>query len=82
MGIEKVLNDVITFVFSYVGDTNDWVTVKKEILKNLPSRYRTLFSTRDPITKKQRMNDFEKFMMKKWFKITGNKLIFMNHDEK
>jgi len=81
LGIEAILDDAIAFVSGYIGDTDDWVTVKKELLKSLPAKYRTLFSTRDPVTKRQSLNDFDRFMMEKWFRTTGTRLIFMGHNE-
>ena len=65
-------------VRSYVGNTDDWVTVKKEILKCLPSDLRTNFSTRHPITKRQSMNEFETEIARRWEAMTGNKLIVRN----
>ena len=45
-----------------IGDVyqgNDWLVVKKYILKYLNPTYRRRFSTRDKKTKKHTINDFE-----------------------
>ncbi len=45
-----------------IGDVyqgNDWLVVKKYILKYLNPTYRRRFSTRDEKTKKHTINDFE-----------------------
>lgn len=68
-------------VSSYAGDVTEWVIIKKELLKILPAGDRTLFSTRDPLTKSQSMNDFEKWIVKKWHDLTGNELIISNHEK-
>lgn len=79
---KKTLDDAISFVSSYVGNTNDWVVIKKELLKSLPSQDRMYFSTRDPKTKKQSMNSFEEIIAEKWYNKTGIYPILMCHDEK
>lgn len=45
-----------------IGDVyqgNDWLVVKKYVLKYLNPNYRRRFSTRDEKTKKHSINDFE-----------------------
>jgi len=53
---------------------DDWMTVKKYLLKSLSPRLRTLFSTRDPWTKKQTLNGFEKNVVEYYEYQTGKKL--------
>ena len=57
--LDKIF-DTLEEVALYVGQCDDWVTVKKQILLNLPPRLRKVFSTRDPKTKEQSLNEFEK----------------------
>lgn len=78
---KDTLDEVIDFVSSYVGDAVDWIVIKKELLKTLSPTDRMYFSTRDPMTKKQRMNEFEKVVAERWYQKTGNRLIFNHHDE-
>jgi len=77
---EEAINESLNFVAKYAGNVSDWVVVKKELLKSLPPQYRKRFSTRDPVTKKQSMNDFEISLTKKWESITGKKLILNGHE--
>ena len=65
----------IGFVSEYTGDCDDWVTVKKQTLLNLPPRLRKKFSTRDPKTKEQWLNDFEKELIIYYKDLTGVDLI-------
>lgn len=67
--------DALNFVFSYAGHVDEWLTIKKELLKALPSKERTAFSTRDPITKKQLTNDFELQLAKRWSDLSGHEVI-------
>jgi hypothetical protein len=68
---EDVL-DKIHFVASYIGDsTDDWLTIKQQIVISLPWKHRSLFSRRHEQSKKQVINDFEKEVMEEWEKKTG-----------
>lgn len=75
--IDVALHDV----HCYAGNVDDWIIVKKELLKNLPAGIRHVFSTRDPLTKKQRTNDFERELAKRWSVLTGRAVVFMSDDE-
>jgi hypothetical protein len=77
---KKTIEEAIDIVSSYVGKTDNWMTIKKELLKSLSSQDRMYFSTRDPVTKKQSMNDFEKIVAEKWYKKTGIYPILISHD--
>jgi|TARA_R110001583_G_C5563381_1_gene401394 hypothetical protein len=61
----------INFVVLYVADCDDWVEIKKQILLGIPSKLRCKFSTRDPKTKEQHLNDFEKEIIQFWKEKTG-----------
>ena len=67
---ERILEQV-HFVSSYVGDCDDWVTIKKEILLGIPSSLRKNFSRRDDKTKEQKLNEFEKHLITYYYGITG-----------
>lgn len=64
-------------VMEYVGDTTDWMVVKKQVLLSLPPALRTCFSTRDPKTKKQSFNEFELLVVDWWEKKTGRRLLIL-----
>ena len=74
--ISSKVNEAIDFVHTYAGHVDDWIVIKKEILKTLPSEDRSLFSLRHPITKKQRTNDFERIVMRRWEELTGRTILF------
>jgi hypothetical protein len=78
---KETLDEAISFVAGYVGGTTDWIVIKKELLKTLSPEDRRYFSTRDPVTKKQGLNNFEKIVMEKWYQTTGNRPIFMGRNE-
>lgn len=77
MMLKKKIIAAIEEVHSYAGEaTDEWITIKKELLKMLPSEERQLFSTRDPITKKQATNAFEREVAAHWSKLTGREVVF------
>ena len=67
--------DQLRFVMTYVGDTDDWVTVKRQMLLGLPSKLRRNFSTRDSKTKEQWLNDFEEELINYYEQLTGVRLM-------
>ena len=71
--LKRILSQV-DFISSYTGSCDDWVTIKKEVMKSLPSSLRSHFSRRDPITKEQRPNKFEKDLIIYYHDLTGIKL--------
>jgi len=69
--MERKVLDAIYFVYSYAPEIREWKVLKKELLKALSSDKRKLFSTRDPRTKKQNLNEFEKDVVSRWEEIAG-----------
>lgn len=69
-------------VASYVGDCDDWMTVKKEIMRGIPSTLRGKFSRRHPITKEQQPNDFDIQVINYYREITGVELKVRTLDER
>lgn len=68
----KILDEAVK-----IGDAceiDEWMDLKKILLTSLPSPARKNFSTRDPKTKSQRTNDFERWLMDNYCKRTGRKL--------
>tara|TARA_B100001123_G_scaffold447316_2_gene604455 strand:+ start:179 stop:427 length:249 start_codon:yes stop_codon:yes gene_type:complete len=53
---------------------DDWISMKKYLLRSIPSHMRTNFSTRDPKTKAQHMNEFEVGIVKSYEALTGKSL--------
>jgi len=79
--IEKIYES-FGFVSSYAGDCDDWVAIKKQVLLNLPPKLRKNFSTRDPKTKEQWLNEFEKEMITYYKDLTGIKLVLRTLSER
>ena len=79
--IDKVKSHIQS-VSSYVGNCDDWVTIKKEALLSLPPRLRKMFSTRDPKTKEQWLNNFEKELVIYYKELTGIDLILRSLEER
>ena len=73
--MEKLILEKINFVSTYVSDIDDWIIIKKELLKQLPPNLRMLFSRRDEKTKKHSLNMFEKEIIDYWERLTGITLI-------
>ena len=61
-------------VSKYAGDCDDWVEIKKEIMKRIPSKLRKNFSRRDPITKEQVPSKFDISVINYYYSLTGIKL--------
>lgn len=68
--------EALAFVHGYAADVDDWLIIKKELLKALAPEVRTLFSTRDPVTKRQRTNDLERLVAERWSEMTGRPVVF------
>lgn len=68
--------DALVQVHAYASHVDDWIVIKKELLKWMPAEDRVQFSTRDPLTKKQRTNDFERNVAERWSELTGRPVIF------
>ena len=78
----KKIKESFEFVSTYAGDCDDWVTIKKQVLLNLSPALRKKFSTRDPKTKEQWLNNFEKDMISYYKSITGIDLILRTLNER
>ena len=74
--------DQVKFVASYVGDCDDWVTIKKQIMLGISSPMRKNFSTRDSRTKEQSLNDFERELINYYKEITGTTLVLRTLSER
>ncbi len=79
--MEKI-RESFRFVSSYTGDCDDWVTIKKQVLLNISPELRRNFSTRDPKTKEQWLNDFEKEMITYYKQLTGIQLVLRSLKER
>ena len=80
--IPKRIERQISEVAQYAGSCDDWVTIKKEIMKGCPSHLRSLFSTRDPITKEQRTSSFDRAVIKSYERVSGTCLVIRSLAER
>lgn len=78
MDIPKRVAEELTLIAGLAGQEEDWMVVKRLLLLSLPSRLRTLFSTRDPKTKRQSLNSFEKQLIEMYNDMTGIRLRLNN----
>ena len=78
MDIPKRVMEELTMISELAGQEEDWMVVKRLLLLSLPSKTRTLFSTRDPKTKCQTLNDFEKKLIELYNDMTGIRLRLNN----
>lgn len=62
-------------------ENHNWMDFKKIMLKSLPSKMRKSFSTRDPKTKKQSLNSFEREMIDIYYRETGIELTLEDNHE-
>jgi hypothetical protein len=63
--------------------TDDWVTVKEEILSELTNEDRQLFSRRDPKSKEiLALNDMELELVAFWKQLTGVELCLRTYKER
>ena len=74
--MDVIVDEALQFISSYAPEIADWKVLKRELLKTLPPPARSQFSTRDPLTKRQNFNDFEKQVTERWREITGVDVIF------
>ena len=73
--IHERIVEQIDFVATYTAGCDDWVTIKKQIMRGIPSHLRKNFSTRDPITKEQSLNQFEQQVINYYKDLTGTSLV-------
>jgi hypothetical protein len=70
---QKILEE-LAIIVAYGNKGDDWIKVKKHLLLSLPSPLRKYFSTRDPETKKQYINEFEAQLIDIYQGMTGTLL--------
>ena len=73
--IPKKIIEQLEIVSSYAVDCDDWVTIKKEVMRGIPPALRKFFSTRHPKTKEQWLNPFEMQLIEIYQGMTGTALI-------
>ena len=74
--IDEQINNAISYGLFF----DDWLSMKKYLLRSLPTDIRSHFSTRDPKTKKQNINEFEVEIIKRYEKMTGKEMGVPPHE--
>ncbi len=83
MDIPPRVRKELELIAEYVTDsTSRWMDVKVILLRSLPSSLRKNFSTRDPITKKQSLNNFERSLIDIYEGMTGIRLRLDNEQDR
>ena len=59
MNIPQQIKNEIELLAKNGVQCEDWIELKRYLLKSVHSDLRKLFSTRDPVTKEGMLNDFE-----------------------
>ena len=70
---DKIL-DELELISTYMGDNDNWMDVKVFLLRGIRPEMRKLFSTRDHLTKKPHLNDFERHLIDIYKNMTGVRL--------
>ena len=76
----QLIDEQINNAISYDLFFDDWLSMKKYLLRSLPADVRSHFSTRDPKTKKQNLNEFEIEIIKRYKKLTGKEIGVQPHE--
>jgi hypothetical protein len=69
-------------IFQYAPQINEWIVLKRELLNSIPSKLRSLFSTRHPLTKRTQTNEFELALAHRWAELTGRPVLFKDDEGK
>lgn len=76
--MDTSIEEALQLIKAYAPEIREWKVLKRELMKCLNPQTRRLFSTRDPVTKKQNFNDLEKRVSLRWEEITQSKIIIMD----
>ncbi len=63
--------EAISYVSKYMGDSDDWVDIKIEIMNSLRPELRRSFSRRDQATREQQPNGFDNAVREEYMRLTG-----------
>lgn len=77
---DEILEEAVTL--GMACNIEEWMDLKKLLLVSLPSPARKNFSVRDCKTKRQRLNDFECWLIDNYYHAIGTKLRFESDEKK
>ncbi len=70
---DRVIEE-LNLIAKFAGSEDDWMVIKKLLLRSLPPSMRKNFSTRHPKTKLQSLNEFERDLIDIYKGCTGIEL--------
>jgi len=74
--LKKRHKELIDYVYDYVDNTtNDWFTIKTQLVQTFPPKERKLFAKRHFSTKKRMINNFDREIIVYWEDKSGSKLV-------
>lgn len=73
--VDAQVAKAISYVAQYMGDSDDWVDIKIEIMNNLRPEMRRLFSRRDQQTREQVPSEFDRAVMREYERVSGIALV-------
>ena len=74
--------EAVLYVSKYMGEDDDWVDIKIEIMNSLRPELRRLFSRRDQATREQVPSDFDREVMRLYEESSGVKLVVRTLEER
>ena len=74
-GLPEQVASAVDYVATYLGDNDDWVDVKIEIMNSLRPELRRLFSRRDQATRDQVVSEFDRAVMERYNSVSGVSLV-------
>lgn len=74
-GLPEPVVEAVKYVSLYMGENDDWVDVKIEIMNSLRPDLRRLFSRRDQATRDQIVSDFDRAVIDLYSSVSGVSLV-------
>ena len=69
--LDQTVREAISYVAQYMGDNDDWVDIKIEIMNSVRPELRRKFSRRDQVTREQSPNDFDIAVLCEYERVSG-----------
>lgn len=79
--MDQKIIEAVNFVHSYAPEIVDWITLKKELMKLLPSTIRATFS-KGSFKENVIVNDLERQIMERWRSVAGRELYLSKYETK
>lgn len=73
--LDQPILEAISYVAKYMGEHDDWVDIKIEIMNSVRPELRRKFSRRDQATREQVPNDFDRAVWEQYQRVSGVTLV-------